>query len=74
MKFSKSIIFITLSTFVIIFSPVYCQSEVDDDMENYMSECNAPAELYDPEALAEIMSDPDKFMQLVASINNPATQ
>mgnify|MGYP003657394821 FL=1 len=42
-------------------------------MESYMSECNAPVELYDPEAMANTMSDPVRFMQLVKSVNNPAT-
>ena len=54
-----------------ITTPVF--ADADEDLENYIKECNAPAELYDAEIMAKTIADPAKFMQFITTINNPAT-
>jgi hypothetical protein len=73
MKFLKFTIEVALLALALNSLALFASSDVDEDMEDYMSECNAPVELYDPEAMASTMASPEKFIQLVESINNPAT-
>ena len=48
-------------------------AETEDNVEDYLTQCNAPAEFLDPEVMAKTMADPAKFMQLIAELNKPAT-
>jgi hypothetical protein len=73
MNLSKPKILAVLFTLSISSLPVFSNSDIEEDMESYMSECNAPSELYDPEAMANTLADPVKFLQLVEAIKNPAT-
>jgi len=73
MKYHTSIIFTLLFILQSNIAHASPESATDEDLESYMSECNAPTELYDPEIMAKTMSDPIKFMQLVETINNSAT-
>lgn len=45
----------------------------EDDLEAYMSQCDAPAGIYDFEVKADIFSDPQKFKQYLAQAKKPAT-
>lgn len=48
-------------------------AEDDALLEEYMSQCNAPSALYDPEAMAMTVADPDKFLQLLEELSAPST-
>ena len=51
-----------------------CVYASDDEMlEQYMTQCNAPAALYDPEVMANTLAEPDKFLQLLEIMSAPAT-
>ena len=45
----------------------------DEDLEAYISQCNAPAALYDPEAMASTLAEPSKFIQLLETLFAPST-
>ena len=51
-----------------------CVYASDEEMlEQYMTQCNAPAALYDPEVMANTLAEPDKFLQLLEMLSAPAT-
>lgn len=45
----------------------------DEDLENYMTECDAPAEFYDAEAMAKTVANPEEFNRFLTELNKPAT-
>ncbi|MEM7304457.1 MAG: hypothetical protein AAF372_02895 [Pseudomonadota bacterium] len=58
---------------ILVFSSIGSAFADDEILEQYMSQCNAPAALYDPEVMAKTMMDPDKFLVLLGSISKPST-
>ena len=77
MKSSKSaklllIALLAVHTFMLTsFSAVFAES--DEDLEDYISQCHAPEELYDPEVMATTMAGPEVFLQFIEELKKPAT-
>jgi hypothetical protein len=60
-------------TMLMLISLGYVYASDDEMLEQYMTQCNAPAALYDPEVMASTLAEPYKFLQLLEIMSAPAT-
>ena len=74
MKLSKfAALFLSISVFSLTSNSPNVLANTDDDLESYMTECDAPRELYDAEAMAQTMADPKQFSRFMTELGKPAT-
>ena len=66
-KFTSTLVIVLLS------SLIHVSANDDEILEQYMSQCNAPAALYDPEIMAHTLAEPEKFLQLLEEMSAPST-
>ena len=71
MKYLILVLFLQTMLALMSLSCVYAND--DEMLEQYMTQCNAPAALYDPEVMANTLAEPDKFIQLLEVMSAPAT-
>jgi hypothetical protein len=70
---NKLYLLTALKLIILLMAISPASAEDDDLLEEYMSECNAPAALYDPEIMAKTMADPNQFLLLLEELSVPAT-
>lgn len=71
MKITKLNIAILLAVIAVFVSPVFGESESTEQVTASTSDCNLPAEFVNPEAMANTMANPAKFMQLMNLMSQP---
>ena len=74
MNYSKSINIISLFvvSLMLSLSMNFTLVYADDDLEDYISQCPAPQGLHDPEEMANALISPEKFLQFISEISQPA--
>ena len=71
MKQSKLLFGGIVAVLALCLSPVFGNSADTEQTAAKASDCNIPAEFVDPEAMAQTMANPQKFMQFMVSMNSP---
>ena len=72
MGYLKPLLATLLGAQLILFSSAYAEFD-DKTHQDFSAQCSVQAEFYDPEIMANTMSDPVKFKALMAVMSNPET-